>query len=136
MADISKLNGIELTGISKLNGVDVADIDKLNDQGFVTVEEIVPSGSLTIDNQSNPNDSITVDVTPDSMNTSLAKYDTGDGTSWFKITSGATETGDFTLTVELFGVPPTSNKDGQVEISDDSTGATTVYVNVHYNYFA
>lgn len=94
---------------------------------------ISAAGGLFIDSESNPSDSTSVDVTPDVMKTSISKVDTSDGTSWFEITSGATESGDFTLSIELFGTPPTVNKGAQVRVDDDASGIHEL-VSVTYIY--
>lgn len=82
----------------------------------------ITGGALYIDNGSNQSDSISINVTPDIMHTTSSKVDTGDGTNWFNIVLGGTATGDFTLEIELTGIPPTSNKSAQVKIEDDNSG--------------
>jgi len=71
-------------------------------------------------------DSTSITVIPTDMNTTSTKEDTGDGTTWFNITAGATGSGNFTLSIEVNGVPPLVNKSAQIRITDDGSGVEKV----------
>jgi len=93
----------------------------------------ISGGVLEIDNQSNNTDDINIDVTPNTMDTTISKVNTGHGTSWFNITSGSAETGDFNLAIILAGTPPTGDRSAQVRIDDDDSGLYEL-VTVNYTY--
>ena len=106
---------------------------RFRNYGSHNTPSIVADGNISISNVSTE-DTVEIDVTPDTMGTSCYKVDTGDGTTWFKII-GLINTGDFTLTVQVFGTPPTSNKSAQVRIVDTNPStADDCYVWVTYLY--
>jgi len=84
------------------------------------------------DSGSNDSDTASIDVTPNTMATTITKVDTGDGTSWFSI-SPTSQTGDFTLTVTL-GTPPSSDSDAKVRISDNAGNASSLDLNVDFSH--
>ena len=92
---------------------------------------VAADGTLQLNDVGADTDSTSVDVTPDTMSTTSVKVDTGDGTDWFKISSGSTATGDFTLEVTLLSYP-TVNKTAKVTISDDAGEAADEDVTVQY----
>ena len=96
---------------------------------------ISASGSLHVDNIGNDSDSCSIDVTPDTMDTTSTKVDTGDGTAWFKISLGATATGDFTLEVTLLSYPST-DVSAIVRVTDNDDSSIFADVNVYYTYAA
>ena len=92
----------------------------------------ISGGSLDISDV-DTTDSLGINVTPNSMNTTSSKKDTGDGTTWFTITLGVTANGDFTLSIEVFGIPPHENKAAQVRIMDDDSSLEEL-ISVNYTY--
>ena len=89
------------------------------------------STNINISYEIGADGSITVDVTPNSMNTTSTRNDTGDGL-FCKITAGGTATGDFTLTVEALTANPstTNTRSMTVTIADDSAQADDVIITI------
>ena len=92
----------------------------------------ISGGNLNISDV-DTTDSSSINVTPDTMDTSSTKKDTGDGTTWFAITAGGTANGDFTLSIEVSGIPPRENKAAQVRVMDDDSGLEEL-ISVTYTY--
>ena len=113
----------------KIENNDAADyvVDVDQDAGGIS------GGSLDIDNFKNQVDSLNIDVTPYSMDTTSIKINTGDGTGWFNITSTPAQNGDFNLTIELAGTPAVVNKSAQIKIEDDDSTIEEV-IAVNYTY--
>lgn len=72
-----------------------------------------------------------IDVTPDSMETSIALVDTGDGTSWCSAPSPNSGTGDYSFRCRMLSDNDTgSPRSCTARITDDAGEATQVDVTV------
>jgi len=133
MADIVNINEIVIADVVKVNDIAKADIVNINDMATTTYLIDPTLLVLELDNQGTDSASSSIDVTPDAMNTTATRINTGDGTLWFLITAGSTGTGDFTLTIETNGTP-TEQLQAAVDISDDAGNADTVRITVNFSY--
>jgi len=135
MADVVNINTVTAANTVNVNTVTAANIVNVNTITWPSAALIESSNNLYLNNQGGDSDSSSINVTPDSMTTTCTRVDTGDGTSWYKMTTGIGHTGDFTLTVINFGTLPTENLFSRIDISDDASNAVTKSVSVSYSYF-
>lgn len=88
------------------------------------------STSLSLGGTNGDTVSTAIDVNPDTLATTIALVDTGDGTSWCTL-SHSSATGDFTLTITAASDNDTgSTRSCQVKISDDSGEASDEVITV------
>ena len=73
-------------------------------------------------------DSCTIDVSPNTMTTSLTKIDSGDGTTWADLSTTG-DTGDYSFTLEATSANDTGDtRSMTIRITDDAGEATQVDV--------
>jgi len=89
----------------------------------------VSANVLAMDGASgSTSDSCTIDVTPNTMTTSLAKVDSGDGTAWADLSTTG-DTGDYSFTLEATSDNDTGDERSMIiRITDDASEATQVDV--------
>ena len=96
------------------------------------VKSIVIPSNLTVGYSNRSTDSVSVDLTPDTMTVDVTLIDTGDGTSWIKISNGGTYAssltginGDFTLYAKAQSYNGSFIRSCKVKVTD--TTDSTVY---------
>lgn len=82
-----------------------------------------PDGDITVSSAINQKGYSNIEVYPDTMATSAALVDTGDGTAWASIVEGATGEGDFTLAVKTLLENLGAERSCTVRVSDDDNHA-------------
>jgi hypothetical protein len=99
------------------------DGDGVEDSIAVSTNDLVMDGG-----SGSTSNSCVIDVTPNTMTTSLAKVDSGDGTAWATLSTSG-DTGDYSFTLEANSDNDTGDERYMtIRITDDAGNATQVDV--------